>query len=277
MVLRTGLIIPISNWAFGSAWIFRISGTGILTGSFCASETRDFATQRDLEPRKGAMHQITCVYQIDLSWSFQTVVGSSRPKTLWFGSLVAYIRISCIDSYVQLSADPIDQTAVQHSCASKLARTPFVWILAPVAQTHTHTQAHLQVAGAGAAFLDVGRVPCTEPLRRLGYGLKFKTCLRWPRDGSANVQVFRNHPMLVHFSCWWFGTFFYFPIYWVSNHPNWLSYFSEGFKPPTSFGHVSVSVSSCVNYPRIIPKWFQIGEWWWVSQIYAFIYSYRML
>ena len=26
---------------------------------------------------------------------------------------------------------------------------------------------------------------------------------------------------------------FYFPIYWVSNPPNWLSYFSEGFKPPT--------------------------------------------
>ena len=27
---------------------------------------------------------------------------------------------------------------------------------------------------------------------------------------------------------------FYFPIYWVANHPNWFSYFSEGFKPPTS-------------------------------------------
>ena len=27
---------------------------------------------------------------------------------------------------------------------------------------------------------------------------------------------------------------FYFPIYWVANHPNWLSYFSEVFKPPTS-------------------------------------------
>ena len=27
---------------------------------------------------------------------------------------------------------------------------------------------------------------------------------------------------------------FYFPIYWVANHPNGLSYFSEGFKPPTS-------------------------------------------
>ena len=27
--------------------------------------------------------------------------------------------------------------------------------------------------------------------------------------------------------------FFYFPIYWVANHPKWLSYFSEGLKPPT--------------------------------------------
>ena len=31
---------------------------------------------------------------------------------------------------------------------------------------------------------------------------------------------------------WWFGTFFIFP-YIGNNHPNWLSYFSEGFKPPT--------------------------------------------
>ena len=34
-------------------------------------------------------------------------------------------------------------------------------------------------------------------------------------------------------SGWWFGTFFIFP-YIGNNHPNWLSYFSEGFKPPTS-------------------------------------------
>ena len=27
---------------------------------------------------------------------------------------------------------------------------------------------------------------------------------------------------------------FYFPIYWEFHHPNWLSYLSEGFKPPTS-------------------------------------------
>ena len=32
---------------------------------------------------------------------------------------------------------------------------------------------------------------------------------------------------------WWFGMpFFIFP-YIGNNHPNWLSYFSEGFKPPT--------------------------------------------
>ena len=31
-------------------------------------------------------------------------------------------------------------------------------------------------------------------------------------------------------SGWWFGTFFIFP-YIGNNHPHWLSYFSEGFKP----------------------------------------------
>ena len=36
----------------------------------------------------------------------------------------------------------------------------------------------------------------------------------------------------VKLSGWWFGTFFIFPyidIYWVANHPNWLSCFSEGW------------------------------------------------
>ena len=29
---------------------------------------------------------------------------------------------------------------------------------------------------------------------------------------------------------WWFGCHeFYFPIYWVANHPNWRSYFSGGW------------------------------------------------
>ena len=31
-------------------------------------------------------------------------------------------------------------------------------------------------------------------------------------------------------AAWWFGChFWHFPIYWVSNHPNWRSYFSEGW------------------------------------------------
>ena len=35
---------------------------------------------------------------------------------------------------------------------------------------------------------------------------------------------------------WWFGTsILCSQKYWESHHPNWLSYFSEGFKPPTSY------------------------------------------
>ena len=33
--------------------------------------------------------------------------------------------------------------------------------------------------------------------------------------------------------------FFYFPIYWECHHPNWLSYFSAGFKPPTRYVYSS--------------------------------------
>ena len=32
---------------------------------------------------------------------------------------------------------------------------------------------------------------------------------------------------------WWLEHGFYFPIYWECHPPNWLSYFSEGLKPPT--------------------------------------------
>ena len=34
-------------------------------------------------------------------------------------------------------------------------------------------------------------------------------------------------------SGWCFGTFFICPYIWECHHPNWLSYFSEGSKPPT--------------------------------------------
>ena len=36
-------------------------------------------------------------------------------------------------------------------------------------------------------------------------------------------------------SGWWFRCHFgHFPIYWVANHPNWLSYFSEGWRKTTN-------------------------------------------
>jgi hypothetical protein len=39
---------------------------------------------------------------------------------------------------------------------------------------------------------------------------------------------------------WWFGTFSTFP-YLGKNHPNSLSYFSEGLKSPTSMGFDGIS------------------------------------
>ena len=51
----------------------------------------------------------------------------------------------------------------------------------------------------------------------------------------------------MYLAAWWFGCHqFYFPIYWEFHHPNWLSYFSEGFKPPTSW-HVIVLNIFCAN------------------------------
>ena len=38
--------------------------------------------------------------------------------------------------------------------------------------------------------------------------------------------------ILIIYTGWWFGKMFYFP-YMGNNHPKWLSYFSEGLKPPT--------------------------------------------
>ena len=47
-----------------------------------------------------------------------------------------------------------------------------------------------------------------------------------------------HHPINPH-SGWWFGTFFFiFPCI-GNNHPNWLSYFSEGLKPPASINSQS--------------------------------------
>ena len=53
---------------------------------------------------------------------------------------------------------------------------------------------------------------------------------------------------------------FYFPIYWECHHPNWRSYFSEGFKPPTSLSTTKCSFFKYHNEyqfikPRISKPW----------------------
>ena len=47
---------------------------------------------------------------------------------------------------------------------------------------------------------------------------------------------------------WWFGTFLFFHSV-GNNHPNWLSYFSEGLKPPTS-------VYLLENYTHMLHVWY---------------------
>ena len=47
---------------------------------------------------------------------------------------------------------------------------------------------------------------------------------------------------------------FYFSIYWECHHPNWLSYFSEGFKPPTrSYWNMYIYIYMYTD--RCIPRY----------------------
>ena len=54
-------------------------------------------------------------------------------------------------------------------------------------------------------------------------------------------------------SGWWFGTFFIFHNIWDSPS-HWLSYFSEGLKPPTSKGCPDLR-GSCASTPRRLWRW----------------------
>jgi hypothetical protein len=49
--------------------------------------------------------------------------------------------------------------------------------------------------------------------------------------GTNNIQCIVKYSGYNYISRWWFQTCFIFPYIWNSN-PNWLSYFSEGLKPP---------------------------------------------
>ena len=63
------------------------------------------------------------------------------------------------------------------------------------------------------------------------WGCKVVLASAWFRLSSKEAHASSGHE--TSRISWWFGTFFIFP-YIGNNHPNWLSYFSDGFKPPTS-------------------------------------------
>ena len=50
---------------------------------------------------------------------------------------------------------------------------------------------------------------------------------------------------------------FYFCIYWEFHHPNWLSYFSEGLKPPTSY-----SMSHPQMLLNLLKSQTRCSKWW---------------
>ena len=59
---------------------------------------------------------------------------------------------------------------------------------------------------------------------------------------------------------WWFGTFFNFP-YIGNDHPNWLSYFSDGLKPPTSI-NIMFFIYHWIGYAQqTTTKSWILGAW----------------
>ena len=95
--------------------------------------------------------------------------------------------------------------------------------------------------------------------------------IRYPNNWMVNTKLdmtnicgplgpvfhFDPHPCgesQAHFQTgWWFGTFFIFHNIWDSPS-HWLSYFSEGLKPPTSKGCPDLR-GSCASTPRRLWRW----------------------
>ena len=64
-----------------------------------------------------------------------------------------------------------------------------------------------------------------------------------------------NFSLVVNSSGWWWLEHdFYVSTYWKCHHPNWLSYFSEGLKPPT---RISTSAYSSTIGDITWYIWFQ--------------------
>ena len=82
----------------------------------------------------------------------------------------------------------------------------------------------------------------TSPLKH-GISLEFSS---W----EAGVNSLKPLVLFAYHDSWLVGGLehqFYFPIYWELHHPNWLSYFSEGWPWPTN----QLMIKS-----EVFPQWF---------------------
>ena len=77
------------------------------------------------------------------------------------------------------------------------------------------------------------------------------TISKWVDQATSNRSLWCHGHTI---SGWWFGTFSIFP-YIGNNHPNWRSYFSEGFKPPTRYGHWSSAPPTCEAGDPAVCSW----------------------
>jgi len=79
----------------------------------------------------------------------------------------------------------------------------------------------------GAVLIRAACEESTTP-KRMGRQMKFVSVSRWQTHLGL---PWKYGVVLIRVTGWWCGTIFIFP-YIGNNHPNWLSYFSEGLKPP---------------------------------------------
>jgi hypothetical protein len=75
-----------------------------------------------------------------------------------------------------------------------------------------------------------------EHCQWLGYSQCHKPQFRWLNIRFTTRSTIMNRWLFINSLVGGLEHEFYFSIYWEFHHPNWLSYFSEGFKPPTSSG-----------------------------------------
>ena len=119
------------------------------------------------------------------------------------------------------------------------------------AHSHLYPEVHLQVWAAWA--WDEKKLPTLGFKRPIRGDRELQ---RWELDGGNYPKISQQIAKEIS----WFISYylvgglehFYFPIFWVANHPNWLSYFFRGVaQPPTSyrnFVYMYESESTVVRY-----------------------------